>query len=445
MTDAHAAPARPQEFVATAEAFAACLEAVARCSRIALDTESNGFHAYTERVCLIQLGTEERDWALDPLAIDVRALWPLFADGSREVVLHAAEYDVLCLNREYGARLGRIFDTHAAAKTLGLTRFGLGNLLADELGIVLVEDEQKSDWGKRPLSAQQLTYAYNDVRYLLRLRDRLADQLGTRGLAAEASAEFDRLRMKESKPRPFDPEGWQKMKIARTFDGKGRAVLRELYLLRDARAKEIDRPPFKVLSDLFLGEVARRLPKSAEQLVGIPGASSSQVKRLAPELLAAVEAGLNAPPPARPQAGAGKGGPPWRRGAPSQDPAVEARYEQLRAWRKTRADARKVEVQVIAPNAVLQAIAKAAPVDAAALALVEGMDSFRLEQYGVEMLAALVAAPVQAAIESPRVAAVAATTAAPEVVAVPAQAAPVSAAQDASPNVPRKPTQIKLF
>jgi len=388
-----AAAARPQELVTTPDALAACLAAVEAAERIALDTESNGFHAYVERVCLVQLATEERDWALDPLAIDVRPLWPLLEGPQREVVLHAAEYDVLCLKREYGVRLGRIFDTHAAAKALGLTRVGLGNLLADQLGIALTEDEQKSDWGKRPLSPRQLSYAYSDVTYLLTLRDRLGQQLGERGLAAEAQAEFERLRAKEPRPRPFDPEGWQKMKAARTFDGKGRAVLRALFLLRDARAKEIDRPPFKVLSDLFLAEVARRLPKTPEQLAGIPGASSSQIKRLERELLAAVESGLAAPPPPRPQAGQGKGGPPWRRGAQHQDPAVEERYQRLRSWRKQRAEARKVEVQVIAPNAVLLAIAKAAPEQLAALASVEGMDAFRLEQYGAELLEAVKARP----------------------------------------------------
>jgi ribonuclease D len=48
-----------------------------------------------------------------------------------------------------------------------------------------------------------------------------------------------------------------------------------------------------------------------------------------------------------------------------------------------------VEVQVIAPNAVLWAIARSDPQDLDALARVDGMDSFRLSQYGPEILAAL--------------------------------------------------------
>ncbi len=422
--------ARPQQLVATQESFAACLAEVERSSRVALDTESNGFHAYVERVCLIQLGTEQGDWALDPLAIDVRPLWPLFAGKEREAILHAAEYDVLCLQREYGARLGRIFDTHAAAKALGLQRVGLGNLLADQLGVHLHEDEQKSDWGKRPLTPKQLSYAFADVSYLLTLRDKLGAELQAKGLQAEAQAEFERLRVKEPRPRVFDPEGWQKMKAARTFDGKGRAVLRALYLLRDARARDIDRPPFKVLSDLFLAEVARRLPKTPEQLVAIPGASPSQVKRLEKELLAAVESGLTAPPPPKPHPGQRKGGPPWKRGSFQLDPEIEGRYERLRAWRKQRAEARKVEVQVIAPNAVLLAVAKAAPQSMEQLSAVEGMDRFRIENYGPEILRA----SMHQEAASPR----------------PDGAEPSLAPAEAEPEPrrdppPAQPKQIKLF
>jgi ribonuclease D len=179
------------------------------------------------------------------------------------------------------------------------------------------------------------------------------------------------------------------MKAARALDGKGRGVLRELYLLRDRRARDVNRPPFKVLSDLFLAEVARRLPSTPDEVARIPGASAQQIRKVAPEILEAVRAGQSGAPAPRPRGG----GPPWRRGAPAPPPPeVEERYEKLRVWRKARAEARKVEVQVIAPNAVLMAVARAAPRTIDELGGVEGMDPFRVQQYGEEMLGALSAA-----------------------------------------------------
>ena len=374
---------RPQLFVDTPGRLAECAADVGRSARIALDTESNGFHAYFEKVCLLQIATQDADWAVDTLALRLDPLLPLLRDPAREVILHAAEYDVLCMKRDYGLSFGHIFDTHAAAKTLGLPRFGLQDLLLDQLGVLLTVDEQRSDWGRRPLTPQQMTYAFADVQYLLPLRDKLGEQLVTTGHLPEADAEFARLIAKEPRPREWDPEGWQKMKAARTLDGRGRAVLREMYLLRDRRAREVNRPAFKVMSDLFLSEVARRVPQTEEELLKVPGMSAGSLKRLGGQVREAVKRGLAAEPigrPPRQHHDARKDAPP---------PEVQERYERLRAWRKVRAEARKVEVQVIAPNAVLWLIARENPPDLSALAQVEGMDAFRLDHYGEEMLDAL--------------------------------------------------------
>ena len=380
---------RTQLFVDTPDQLAACAEDVARSSRVGLDTESNGFHAYFEKVCLLQIATPGAEWAVDTLALGLSPLVPLLADPARECILHAAEYDVLCMKRDYGFSFGRIFDTHAAAKTLGIEKVGLHDLLADQLGVQLEVDEQRSDWGKRPLSERQLEYAFADVGYLIALREKLGEQLSSRGLVEEAEAEFARLIAKEPRAREFDPEGWQKMKAARALDGRGRAVLRELYLLRDQRARDLNRPAFKVLSDLFLAEAARRLPRNEEELLRVPGTSPMTLKKVGAQLLEAVRMGIDAEPPERPRPG-GPNGQRWRRGAPgAPSPEIEERYERLRAWRRSRAEVRKVEVQVIAPNAVLMAVARSAPRTLEELGRVEGMDPFRLQQYGDEMLTAL--------------------------------------------------------
>src|SRR5207248_11055681 len=91
-----------------------------------------------------------------------------------------------------------------------------------------------------------------------------------------------------------------------------------------------------------------------------------------------------------PRLRSGGNGPQWRRGTPgAPPPEVEDRYQRLRAWRRSRAEDRKVEVQVIAPNAVLWAIARAHPQHLDELSRVEGMDPSRPEQYGASLLEAL--------------------------------------------------------
>src|SRR5918911_1345281 len=158
--------------VADAAGVEALARALAAEPAVALDTESNSFHVYRERVCLIQISTRSADYVVDPLAIDPRPLGVVLASAGA-VVLHGADYDVRCLKREYGFTLPRLFDTMAAARRLGREALGLSALVEQHFGVKLSKDFQRSDWGRRPLTAEQLSYAALDTHFLLPLYDLL--------------------------------------------------------------------------------------------------------------------------------------------------------------------------------------------------------------------------------------------------------------------------------
>jgi ribonuclease D len=254
---------------------------------VALDSESNSFHAYRERVCLLQISTRHGDWVVDPLAVDVRPLGGVLCDG-RETVLHGADYDVRCLAREYGWRFPRLFDTMVAARRLGAPGLGLSALVEAHFGVRLSKAHQRSDWGRRPLTPEQLVYAAFDTHYLLPLRDRLAGEIEARGLDAAARAEFARIAGAEPRERVFDPEGWRRIRGARELDPSGAAVLRALFVAREARARALDRPPFKVLADPTMVELARKRPASREALRAIPGVTESVLRRMGDAIASAL-------------------------------------------------------------------------------------------------------------------------------------------------------------
>jgi len=264
------------------------LEAVRAAPVVALDTESNSFHAYRERVCLLQLSTRDRDFILDPLAVGPHSLGPLLSEG-REVVLHGADYDVRCLKREWGWSIPRIFDTMAAARRLGRPGLGLTDLVASQFGARLSKEFQRSDWGQRPLSEAQLHYASLDTHYLLAIYDQLHAELHQRGLLDEARKEFDRIAAVEPRPRVFDPEGWRHIKVARTLEPGGRAILRALWIARERRASEVDRPPFKVLAEPTMVEIARRRPRTPEELARVPGVTVVLQRRVGDLIQAALQ------------------------------------------------------------------------------------------------------------------------------------------------------------
>jgi ribonuclease D len=286
----------PPELVADGAALRALVERLRGEQTIALDTESNSFHVYRERLCLLQLSTRSADYVVDPLAVDPSPLAEVLCDG-RETVLHGADYDVRCLHREYRWRLPRLFDTMAAARRLGRPGLGLSALVEGQFGVRLSKAHQRADWGRRPLAPGQLTYAALDTHYLLPLYDALSGELAARGALDEARREFDRIAAAEFRERLWDAEGWRRMKGARDLDAPGRAVLRALWRAREEQARAIDRPPFKVLAEHAMVEIARLRPESEAALSRIPGVTPSVLRRLGPVLRAAIgEAGKASAP-----------------------------------------------------------------------------------------------------------------------------------------------------
>ncbi len=273
---------------------AAGLEALAvrlaREPRVALDTEANSFHAYFERVCLLQLGFWDEQILVDPLAVDVRPLGPLFADPARLMVVHGGDYDVRILRRDFDFQLGRVFDTMLAAQILALPELGLAALLRNRLGVAIEKGEQRSDWGRRPLRPEQLQYAAADVRYLLRLEEDLSRELAAKNRAAAAEASFEKLRRLVAREKRFDESGYLKLRQARQLGERERELLRLLWIGREALARQLDRPPFKIIGEQAMVEVARRLPTSIEELRRIPGVGEIAVRGLGEQLIQAARA-----------------------------------------------------------------------------------------------------------------------------------------------------------
>ena len=180
--------------VTRAEVLRRMVENFRRVSILAVDTESNSLYAYQERVCLIQFSIPGADYLVDPLALeDLSPLAPLFKFPGIEKIFHAAEYDLICLKRDFGFEFENLFDTMLAARMLGREAIGLGAMLQAEFGVKLNKRYQRANWGQRPLPPDQLDYARLDTHYLIPLRSRLKAALESNGLWQLAKEDFRRL------------------------------------------------------------------------------------------------------------------------------------------------------------------------------------------------------------------------------------------------------------
>ena len=224
--------------------------------RVALDTEADSLHSYRQKVCLIQLSTNGETYVVDPLAsLDLHAFFGVLA--GRQMIIHGADYDLRMLRSTFGFHpSAEVFDTVLAARLLGYEHFGLGALLQRALGVTVTKRGQKSDWSRRPLSEAQLAYAAADTRYLERLADLLSDELQRRGRTGWHREACERLVEATSEERARDRDADWRVKGAGTLDRRQLAFLRELWHWREREAQNADRPPFKIIGNEPMNQLA---------------------------------------------------------------------------------------------------------------------------------------------------------------------------------------------
>lgn len=320
-------------------------EELAQQDVVAIDTESNSLYAYQEQVCLIQFSTRKKDILIDSLALtDLSPLAVIFKSNDILKVFHAAEYDLICLTRDYGFEFNRLFDTMVAARILGFANVGLGSLLEQFFGIQMNKKYQRANWGKRPINPEMLAYARQDSHYLIELQEYLRKALKTSGAWELAQEDFKRLTQGiEDTTRSNGNDFW-KLRGARELPPENAAILKSLYQFRETLAKKQNRPPFKVISHQTLVELSMTPPESWKRLVKHPSISESMAKRYGRGLLNAILEGKKQPPEY----------PPQNNHLPGDE--LE-RIDALRKWRKNTGERLGVPSDVILPRDVMLRIA----------------------------------------------------------------------------------------
>jgi ribonuclease D len=363
----------PPVWVARPEALAHLVDELARQPRIAVDTESNSLYAYHEQVCLIQFSTPETDYLVDPLALaDLSPLGPIFSNPEIEKVFHAVEYDLICLQRDFGFSLANLFDTMQAARILGYTAVGLDSLLTANFGISLNKRWQRADWGRRPLPDEMRDYARLDTHYLLQLGDILAAELKAKDRWELAQEDFSLACHLPNGNGKADCPAWEKMSGNQGFSPRELTILNELCGAREKIAERLDRPVFKVINDEAILQLVVVQPRSETDLASA-GLTSKQVRFFGAELLAAIRRGDEAPLVKR---------------TPNHRPndAFLTRFDLLKNWRKRTAQNLGVESDVVLPKRFMHELAEKNPKDTQRLAEVMADSPWRLETYGGEIL-----------------------------------------------------------
>ena len=345
---------------------------------IAIDTESNSRHRYPERVCLVQVATSSKVYLIDTIAVDdMKPIGEVLADDTVVKVIQAADNDIRCLDREWGFRVRNLFDTSIAARLVGMKQTGLSVLIEALLGVHVPKDAriQKSDWSHRPLSQEALSYAATDVWYLLSIQKALESRLRTLSRSSWVSEECARL--EEIRYVAPDPEtAFLSLKGSSRLAGQEKAILKRLFVLREAEARRRNRPPYYVLPHETLIYLASN---PAADLAQLPMPRRQVDSRFGRLLRAALHSGLADPPVSN----------PIRHSIERATPVEIDRLHRLKEWRASLGRQLSIDPALVWPMASLERLGRSPCTLGAELQSSE-VRQWQCEQFATSLGASLV-------------------------------------------------------
>lgn len=270
--------------------------------RFAFDTEFIRDDTYDAVLCLVQVCDAREVVLIDPTGdIDIARFWELVCDPALVKIVHAGKEDFDVCMTHTGAAPRNVFDVQIAAGFVGIGYpMSLARLVQHVLGRRLSKGQTLTDWLRRPLTAQQLRYAVDDVRFLPELHARLSGMLAERRREPWAREEFDRFENPQFYQRPV-ADRLGRVKGASRLDARGLALLERLVAWRDRWAQERNRPARAMMRDDVMVEIARRRPREASDLEVMRGFHQSRQPKIVGEVLRLVEEAHALPDSALPQ------------------------------------------------------------------------------------------------------------------------------------------------
>ena len=352
--ETHVTPNPALPYVTDQRALESLCHALRQSPRLALDTEFVGEDTFIPRLELIQVATVTTAAVIDFPAVQASGsldvFWELICDAKIEKIVHAGRQDLDLFAIHAGQIPKPFFDTQIAAAMVGYgAQVAYANLVQRLHGRKLAKAHTFTNWSARPLSDDQITYALEDVEFLLSIHSHLQDRLSTLGRLEWVSEEFARLETAVGEKSREPQERYQRIRGWDTLKPKGAAVLRELAAWREAEARRRNVPRGRVMRDEVLLQLARHPPKSVHDLRGLRGVHSSEVDRHGEQLLTAITSALALPPSAWPEVLSER----------KPDPESTGIVELLQAVLKARAAEQGIAPTMLATSADLQTLVEA--------------------------------------------------------------------------------------
>lgn len=289
-------PTSPPLFVDSNDELDKLCKQLQASNFLALDTEFIRERTYYSKLCLIQIADENIVACIDPLVItDLEPLRQLLFNTSTTKVFHASHQDMEIFYKLWGQLPTLIYDSQIAATLLGMGEsIGYASLIKRVLDVDIDKAHSRTDWGKRPLSTEQINYAADDVRYLAQLYPIQKKQLQELGRLQWLDEDFSSLSRIDR--YHVDPDTvWRKVKGIKKLKRGQLVILQSLAAWREQEAIKQDRPRRRVLSDEALVDLSRLMPDSPEKLASYRGISPGAQKSFGKALISVISSARQQP------------------------------------------------------------------------------------------------------------------------------------------------------
>ena len=219
---------------------AAIEAAVSAPGTLGLDTEFMRTDTFFPIPALYQIASEHGTALVDGQAdASFHSLARAVTDPTRLKVMHSLSEDLEVFDCHLGVLPQHVIDTQLAHAFV-TPEYGLGYaaLVERHLGIALDKHSTRSNWLRRPLSPEQLSYAREDVAYLLPAWERIGAELERLGRLDWAMEEMARLLVRRPPPEDY----YRGVSGARRLSRRQLAILRSLITWREREARRRDMP-----------------------------------------------------------------------------------------------------------------------------------------------------------------------------------------------------------
>jgi ribonuclease D len=366
------------QFIDNRSDLEAISHVLSRTPCVAVDLEADSLYHYKEKICLIQIATNQMNIVLDALRIDdLSSLKPVFSNSDIQKIFHGADYDVRSLYRDFQISITNLFDTQLSCRFLGVQETGLEAVLLDRFNVQLDKKYQKKNWSKRPLPKEMIEYAALDVHYLIPLAEQLQRELEEKGRKIWLEEECGYLSRVRS-PTDHSEPLFLRIKGSGRLDPRSLEILEALLQMREQIAARRDKPVFQILRNQTLLRIATMKTADLEYLKRRGVLTSKQVDVYGDVLSEAIHKALALPvcllrkyPHSPP---------------PIQTPEVRHRIRALRAWRNKTANALKLESGLICSKALMAALSEKKPKDDVQLGRIKEMRTWQRKAFGRDIL-----------------------------------------------------------